>query len=71
VKLALNLASGYVDALETLIAAYGRIADLLPRFDRPSAGFTENHDVQQVLAIVYADILAFHEGAYKSTQGPG
>ncbi|KAI9791132.1 MAG: hypothetical protein M1816_004363 [Peltula sp. TS41687] len=65
VKLMLQLASDYTTAFEKLITAYGQIADVLPRFDRFSAAFKENHDFQQVLGFVYADILEFHGRAYQ------
>jgi hypothetical protein len=60
-----------MSAFEKLIAAYKQIADALPRFDRLSAAFKDNPDFQQVLGIVYADILAFHERAYKFFKRPG
>lgn len=55
----------YIGAFEKLIAAYGRIAENLPRFDRLSLAYRNNHDFQQVLAVVYSDILEFHRYAYK------
>jgi len=71
IKLILQLALDHITIFEKLIEAYGRIADVLPRFDRIGAAFKDDHDVQQVLAIVYADILAFHERAYKIIRRPG
>lgn len=44
--------------------AYVKIADALPRFDRYSASFSQ-HDFQNVLALVYVDIIEFHRRAYK------
>ena len=70
-KLVLQLASDYIGAFETIIAAYSRIADVFPRFDWPSATVMENHDVQQVLAVIYADILAFHEWTYQLVRRQG
>lgn len=60
-----QLASDYNTAFEKLITAYDQIADVLPRFDRLSAAFQDNHDLQQVLGFVYADILDFHGRAYR------
>jgi len=61
----LQLATDYLGAFEKLIAAYGRIAENLPRFDRLSNAYKNNPDFQQVLAVVYSDILEFHRKAYK------
>jgi hypothetical protein len=61
----LQLSADYLGAFEKLIAAYGRIAENLPRFDRLSDAFKDSPDFQQVLATVYSDILEFHRKAYK------
>jgi hypothetical protein len=61
----LQLSADYLGAFEKLIAAYGRIAENLPRFDRLSNAFKDSSDFQQVLAVVYSDILDFHRKAYK------
>jgi hypothetical protein len=60
-----QLAKDHLSAFEKLIAAYGRIAENLPRFDRLSNAYKNNPDFQQVLAVVYSDILEFHRKAYK------
>ncbi|OCL05557.1 hypothetical protein AOQ84DRAFT_413235, partial [Glonium stellatum] len=64
VKLILQLASDYISAFEKIMTAYGQIADVLPRLNRLSASFKDNTNFQQVLAIVYSDILRFHQHAY-------
>ena len=71
VKLFLQLASDYTTALEKLISSYGKIAEVLPRFDRLNTTFKENHNFQRILAIVYADILDFHRETYKFFQKRG
>ena len=71
VKLMLQLSSEYIGAFEKLIAAYGQIGDCLPRLDRLSDAYKDNHDFQQVLAVVYDDILTFHQNAYKFFRRPG
>jgi len=38
---------------------------MLPRFDRLGAALQDKPDFQQALAVVYSDILTFHEHAYK------
>ena len=70
-KLVLQLASDYTSAFDTIIASYSQIANVLPRFDRLNAAFKDNYDVQQVLAILFADISAFHECAYQFVRRPG
>lgn len=54
-----------ISAFEKLIEAYGKIADMLPRLDRLSHALFNDHNFQNVLALVYADILEFHRRAYK------
>jgi hypothetical protein len=54
-----------LSAFEKLIEAYGKIADLLPRVDRLSAALGTDVNFQNVLALVYSDILEFHRRAYK------
>jgi hypothetical protein len=66
-----KLASDYTTALEKLVEAYGQISDVLPRFDRLGVAFRNHHDFQQVLGVVYSDIIAFHEIAYKFFRRPG
>ena len=38
---------------------------MLPRFDRLGTALQDKPDFQQALAVVYSDILKFHEHAYK------
>jgi hypothetical protein len=38
---------------------------MLPRFDRLGTALQDKPDFQQTLAVVYSDILKFHEHAYK------
>jgi len=46
------------------MGAYVKIADALPRFDRYSASFPQG-DFQNILALVYVDIVEFLRRAYK------
>ena len=71
VKLMLQLSVDHVDVIDKLVAAYGQIAAVLPRYDRLGTAFMDNHDIQQVLAMVYSDILEFHERAYKFLRRAG
>lgn len=61
----MQLASDFMSSFDKLIGAYVRIAENLPRFDRLSVTFQGTSDFQQVLAMVYSDILEFHRRAYK------
>lgn len=54
-----------MSAFEKLIEAYGRIADMLPRLDRLSNALIDDHNVQNVVALVCSDIVEFHRRAYK------
>lgn len=60
-----QLSSDFLSSFDKLIAAYARIAENLPRFDRLSTTFATSPDFHQVLAMVYTDILEFHRRAYK------
>jgi hypothetical protein len=59
-----KLAAEYTSSFDTLLDAYAKIAEALPRFDRYSITFPEA-DFQNVLALVYVDIIEFHRRAYK------
>ncbi|KAL1798027.1 hypothetical protein ACET3X_004633 [Alternaria dauci] len=59
------LATDHIGAFEKLLAAYSQIAAMLPRFDRLATALQDKPDFQQALAVVYSDILTFHEHAYK------
>ena len=54
-----------ISAFEKLIEAYGKIADMLPRLDRLAKALAADHNFQNVLALVYSDIIEFHQRAYK------
>ncbi|TVY65596.1 Vegetative incompatibility protein HET-E-1 [Lachnellula suecica] len=65
IKLMLQLASQHGSVFESLLSAYSEIGAALPRFDRYEKAFKENLEFQNVLASVYANILDFHQRAYK------
>jgi hypothetical protein len=52
-------------AFEKLIEAYAKIADMMPRLDRLEHALHNDHNFQNVLALVYSDIVEFHRRAYK------
>lgn len=61
----MQLASEYTSIFDKLVAAYAQIAEALPRFDRFDEAFKDHPTFQEVLSVVYADILEFHRRAYK------
>jgi hypothetical protein len=60
-----KLATDNLGAFEKLMKAYSQIAELLPRLNQLSDALRDKSDFQQVLAMVYSDILEFHRHAYK------
>ena len=66
-----QIASGYGHIFEIIVGAYAEIAEALPRFDRFQKAFQNNPNFQNVLAMVYTDILEFHRHAYKIFKRPG
>ncbi|KAI0814684.1 hypothetical protein GGR55DRAFT_686923 [Xylaria sp. FL0064] len=71
ITLVLRLASEYVEAFEKIINAYSRIAESLKRFESLNEAFASDKDFQQTLAAFYANILEFHQHAYKTTTRNG
>ncbi|QDS73705.1 hypothetical protein FKW77_003346 [Venturia effusa] len=70
IKLILQLASDYIEAFKTIIDAYSRIAECLPRFDVLDQALSSNPGFQYVLAVFYADVLRFHKEAYRFVTRP-
>lgn len=66
-----QIASGYAHIFDLIVGAYAQIAEALPRFDRFQKAFQDNPNFQNVLAMVYTDILEFHRHAYKIFKRPG
>lgn len=54
-----------ISAFEKLIEAYGKIGDIVSRLDRLGDALVNDHNFQNVLALVYSDIVEFHRRAYK------
>ncbi|KAK3989052.1 hypothetical protein QBC44DRAFT_242404 [Cladorrhinum sp. PSN332] len=65
IKVILKVASDYTEAFERIIQGYSRIAEPLSRFEIIGETYSKNIHVQETLAIFYADILNFHQNAYK------
>lgn len=51
--------------METILNAFSEIANVLPRIDRLKATFGDEAEFQQVLGLIYSDLMEFHKRAYK------
>ncbi|GAB1316915.1 NACHT domain-containing protein [Madurella fahalii] len=71
IKVILKVASDYVEAFDKIIKAYARIAEPLARFKVLDLAYSRSPEVQQPLAIFYADILRFHKEAYQFVRRNG
>ncbi|KAH7250958.1 chromatin remodelling complex Rsc7/Swp82 subunit-domain-containing protein [Fusarium tricinctum] len=67
----IKFASDYVEAFEKIIRGYARIAEPLAKFKTFNQTYSENLEVQQVLAVFYSNILKFHKQAYKFVRRSG
>lgn len=61
----MQLASGHINIFDKLVDAYAQIAEAMPQLDRLRKAFSDDDRFRMVLAMVYADILEFHQRAYK------
>ena len=51
--------------MEKILKAYAEIGEVLPRLDRIKKTFGSTPDLHKLLALIYADIIEFHQRAYK------
>ena len=51
--------------MEKILKAYADIGEVLPRLDRIKSTFGSTSDLDKLLALIYADIMEFHQRAYK------
>lgn len=51
--------------MDKILQAFGDIAAVLPRMDKLKETFGDSVDFQQVLSLIYSDILEFHRRVYK------
>ncbi|KAK8041747.1 hypothetical protein PG993_006270 [Apiospora rasikravindrae] len=68
IPLILRVATDHLEAFDSIIQGYSRIAEYLGRFAFLTNSFSRNQDSQQTLAAFYANILDFHKHAYKSVR---
>ena len=64
-ELSVQLASNYRNVMEKILQAFSDISDALPRLDRLKATFSEDNNFNQVVGLIYSDIIEFHRRAYK------
>lgn len=67
----LKVSSDFVEAFDVIIKSYAAIANSLGRFESFSHAFKDNQGVQLALSVFYADILQFHNHAYKFVRRRG
>ena len=60
-----QLARNYSNVMERILEGFAKIADALPRLDRLKATFPEDNNFNQVVGLIYSDIIEFHRRAYK------
>ncbi|KAG8532186.1 uncharacterized protein KY384_003827 [Bacidia gigantensis] len=65
IKLIFMLAKNHFKVIDTVLQAYSKIASVLPRIDRLKAIFDDDDDFKRATALIYSDILEFHERSYK------
>lgn len=51
--------------MEKILQAFSDMADVLPRLDRLKATFPQDTNFNQVVGLIYSDIIEFHQRAYK------
>ena len=51
--------------MERILKAYADIGEVLPRLDRIKQTFGSTPDLHKLLALIYADIIEFHQRVYK------
>ena len=51
--------------MEKILQAFSDIADVLPRLDRLKTAFPDDANFDQVVGLIYSDIIEFHRRAYK------
>ena len=65
-----QIASTWTDALEILLDAYEQIGEQIPLLQQFHALFKENEHMQRVLALMYSDIIDFHQRAVRMFSDP-
>ena len=63
--LSVKLARNYSNVMEKILQAFSDISEALPRLDRLKATFPEDTNFNQVVGLIYSDIIEFHRRAYK------
>ncbi|KAJ5704064.1 DNA-directed RNA polymerase II subunit RPB1 [Penicillium malachiteum] len=61
---ALKIASENICAMENLISAYDKMAEILPNFDYVPGDWKEDPDGHSIMALTFVDIIDFHREIY-------
>ncbi|KAI9663834.1 MAG: hypothetical protein M1821_007324 [Bathelium mastoideum] len=69
-KFLLQTASNYADSFEKLLEAYRMIGEQVPVLSQYSQLFSNHPEMQEILQLIYADILEFHKKAIKFFSRP-
>ena len=69
-KLLLEISSTFVDSFKDLLGVYQDIGERLPNIMRFEKLFQSSRDMRDVLALLYEDILNFHQAALKYFDSP-
>ena len=60
-----KLARNYSNVMEKILQAFSDIADVLPRLDKLKATFPQDESLNQVVGLIFCDIIDFHRRTYK------
>jgi hypothetical protein len=66
----LKVASTWADSFDTLLGAYQQLAESIPLFAQYHSLFKSNPQMTSVLAVIYEDILEFHQAALRVFKQP-
>lgn len=66
----MKVASAWADAFDVLLDAYQQLAENIPLFEQYQSLFEANPRMASVLAVIYEDILEFHQTALRIFKRP-
>jgi len=64
------VASAWADAFDTLLDAYQQLAENIPLLEQYHSLFESNPRMASILAVIYEDILEFHQTALRVFKRP-
>ena len=66
----MKVASAWADAFDTLLDAYQQLAENIPLLEQYHSLFETNPRILSILAVIYEDILEFHQTALRVFKRP-